>query len=169
MIIGGSEFWGDSREVANAQHNVYNDALKIIVKQCNRFVWFAQNVVQPESYEKWEGIVSFDHRTLQYQHDLLATVWRYQNQASQMRLDCDEDKSGIQSRWLKWLSSEVESWIERPEWVRLVQTILNNQNSPAGYRAETLLSLAIMDHFSTVPWSEKLRLPLEQERKHQSP
>jgi len=169
MIIGGSEFLGDSREVANAQHDVYDNALRIIVKKCNLLAWFAQNVVQPENYQSWEAIVTFDHRTLQHQHDLLATVWRYHNQVSQMRLDCDEDKSGIQTRWLTWLSDEVDDWIERPEWVRLVQTILDNQNSPAGYRAETLLSLAIMDHFSSVPWKDEMRHALQQEQGRQPP
>jgi hypothetical protein len=150
-------FPGDSLKVAWAQHDVYYQALDILVKNCNRLALFARRIVQSESCQNWGSVYQFDHRTLQNQHDQLATVWRYETQASQLRVDCDEDVQSIQQRWLDWLTAEVQSWIERPEWVQLVQIILENQNTPIGYKTETMLSLEIMNYFTEVPWKIELK------------
>ena len=156
-MIVSYEFPGDSIEVASAQHDVYSAALEIIVKNCNRYALFARTVMQSENFQNWGYVHQYDHRTLQFQHDLLATVWRYETQASQRRIDCDEDKQSVQVRWLDWLKTEVLSWIEKPEWVRLVQIILENQNTPIGQKTETILSLEIMNHFSEVPWKSEMK------------
>ena len=157
-MIVSKQFPGDSKEVASAQHEVYYEALAIIVKKCNQYAIFARRVILSEKFQTWGSVDSFDHRTLQFQHDLLATVWRYTTQASQLRLDCNEDERSIQLRWLDWLAAEVNSWIERPEWVRFVQIILENQNTPVGQKTETILSLEIMNYFSEVPWKEEMKL-----------
>ena len=162
MIIS-LQFPGDSVEIASAQHEVYFEALAIIVKKCNQYAIFARRLIHSEKFQNWGSVDRFDHRTLQFQHDLLATVWRYTSQASQLRLDFDGDERSIQLRWLDWLDAEVNSWIERPEWVRLVQVILENQNTPLGQRTETLLSLQIMDYFPDVPWDSKLKYALMRE------
>lgn len=162
-MIVSKEFPGDSKDVASAQHEVYYEALAIIVKKCNQYATFARRVILSDEFQTWGSVDSYDHRTLQFQHDLLATVWRYKTQASQLRLDCDEDERSIQLRWLDWLASEINSWIERPEWVRLVQIILENQNTPLGQRTETLLSLQIMDYFPDVPWDSNLKYALVHE------
>ncbi len=162
-MIVSKKFPGDSRDVASAQHEVYYEALAIIVKKCNQYATFARRVILSDEFQTWGSVDSYDHRTLQFQHDLLATVWRYKTQASQLRLDCDEDERSIQLRWLDWLASEINSWIERPEWVRLVQIILENQNTPLGQRTETLLSLQIMDYFPDVPWDSNLKYALVHE------
>jgi hypothetical protein len=156
-MIVSIQFAGDSIEVASAQHDVYSAALEIIVKNCNRYALFARTVMQSENFQNWGFIQQFDHRTLQFQHDLLATVWRYQTLASQLRIDCDEDRQSIQIRWLDWLKNEVLSWIEKPEWVRFIQIIIENQNTPIGQKTETMLSLAIMNFFSDVPWRIELK------------
>ena len=59
--------------------------------------------------------------------------------------------------WLDWLRTEVQGWIDRPEWVRSVQLILTNQNKPIGYVEECRLNLGIIDRFTFVPWSDGLR------------
>ena len=56
---------------------------------------------------------------------------------------------------LQSLSAEVESWIERPHFVRNVQLILCNQNQPVGYLAESQLCVDIIDHFRDVPWHKQ--------------
>ena len=156
MIIS-YEFPGDSREVARAQHDVYYEALQIIVKCCNRYARFSKLVLITNEFSNWGNVCEFDHRVLQFHHDLIATAWRYQTQASQLRVDYEEDKRSIQLRWLDWLAAEVQSWIERPEWVRLVQIILENQNTPIGQKTETMLSLEIMNYFAEVPWKLELK------------
>jgi hypothetical protein len=160
-MIVSKKFPEDSWEVATAQHEVYYEALEIIVKKCNQYAIFARRVIQSELFQSWGSIYRYDHRTLQHQHDLLATVWRYRTQASQLRLDCDEDERSVQIRWLDWLTAEVDSWIERPDWVRFVQIILENQNTPLGQRTETLMSLQIMDYFLDIPWDSKVKNSFE--------
>ncbi len=162
-MIVATQFPGDSYEVASAQHDVYAKALGIIVKCCNRYAVFAKRVFDSDEFQSWGTIYKFDHRVLQFQHDMLATVWRYETQASQRRLDCEEDVQSVQERWLDWLDAEVHSWIDRPEWVRLVQIILSNQNTPYGQRTETVLSLQIMAYFPEVPWSLQLKRAFELE------
>lgn len=119
-MIVSCEFIGDSREVASAQHDVYYDALQIIVKACNKYARFSKLVIVTDEFSNWANVWKFDHRVLQFHHDLIATAWRYQTQALQLRVDYEEDEKSIQLRWLEWLTDEVQNWIERPEWVRLV-------------------------------------------------
>ena len=52
MIIS-IEFEGDSKRVADAQYDVYYEALNIIVKNCNRFALFATRLVQTEKCNDW--------------------------------------------------------------------------------------------------------------------
>ena len=162
MIIA-TYFPSDSYQVAAAQHDVYHEALNIIVKTCNKFALFAMNLMHLQEYQNWGSAQQFDHRTLQLQHDLIAAVWRYKSNCVQQGLDFDEGKKSIQLRWLGWLQVEVDSWIEKPDCVRLVQIILANQNNPLGQKSETLLSLAIMEYFPDVPWDVKLKTALERD------
>lgn len=166
-MIVSCQFIGDSREVASAQHDVYYDALQIIVKACNKYARFSKLVIVTDEFSNWGNVWKFDHRVLQFHHDLIATAWRYQTQASQLRVDYEEDEKSIQLRWLEWLTDEVQNWIERPEWVRLVQIILDNQNTPIGQKTETMLSLEIMDYFSEVPWKNELKQAFIAELKKQ--
>ena len=121
-----------------------------------------------ENWEGWEFIERFDHRTLQIAHDLLAAVWRfrYEMKLRQFELPFEEqkplfeqprgDEPAFMGHWLTWLQEEVDSWIHDPERVRLVVTILRNQNQPVGYKAETALHWDIMMGFSDVPWKRSL-------------
>jgi hypothetical protein len=165
-MILSNQFSGDSKQVADAQHDVYYVALNIIVKNCNRLALFATRLVQTEKYNDWGLISQFDHRTLQFQHDLLATAWRYRSNAAQEILDLNGSELDIGKEWLEWLANEVQSWIDRPEFVRLVQIILTNQNSVLGYEAEAMLNLAIMDYFYDVPWDSELRVAFKNEIKN---
>jgi len=162
-MILSNQFEGDSKQVADAQHDVYYQALDIIVKNCNRLVLFAKQVLQSEKFEDWGLINQYDHRTLQFQHDLLAAAWRYRSNAAQKTIDLTENELNISQEWLEWLANEVQSWINRPEFVRYVQVILSNQNSALGYEAETRLNLEIMDYFYDVPWDNKLRAAFKNE------
>jgi hypothetical protein len=162
-MILSTQFEGDSKRVADAQHDVYYEALDIIVKNCNRLALFAKRVLQSEKYEDWGLINQYDHRTLQFQHDLLATTWRYRSNAAQRIVDLTGSELNISQEWLEWLANEVQGWIDRPEFVRLVQVILTNQNDPLGYEAETRLNLEIMDYFYDIPWDSELRVAFKNE------
>ena len=148
-------------EVAGKQHDVYSQALWIIVSQCNLYAEFARRLLDDADHPKWGTVDSFDHRTLQHAHDLLAAVWRFRHDFRRLQLpfvDSDKDSlDEVQGLWLDWLRHEIAGWIESPDRVRLVQLILTNQNEPPGYMAESQLSLSIISGFTDVPWDQKLR------------
>ena len=152
MIVGKC-FPDDDLAIARQQHDVYGQALGIIVQQCNQYTRFAKVLLEVEGYSLWGKVDSFDHRTLQEAHDLLAAAWRFRYIQSRLQAtffdDPDED---IQSLWLDWLRNEVAQWILLPKLVRAVQLILENQNKPVGYHAESSLCSEITEIFADVPW-----------------
>lgn len=150
-------------EVASKQHDVYSDALWIIVSQCNLYTEFARRLLNDTHHSEWVTVDSFDHRTLQHAHDLLAAVWRFRNNLRQPGLPfvSKDSLDKVQTLWLDWLRREVTAWIDYPDRVGLVQVILANQNRPLGYRAESQLSLDIMDAYPDVPWDMKRRSAVE--------
>ena len=146
-------------EVAAKQHDVYSDALWIIVSQCNQYTEFARRLLDDANLPEWVAVDRFDHRTLQHAHDLLAAVWRFRHSFRQpglpfVRKDSVDD---VPTLWLAWLRREVAAWIDYPDRVRLVRVILANQNAALGYVAESRLSLNIMDGCPDVPWDSKWR------------
>lgn len=157
-MIVGSFFEGDvDMEVAGKQHDVYPQALGIIVSRCNLYAEFARFVLDDTDHREWGRIDRFDHRTLQHAHDLLAAVWRFRHDYRQLALPFmrKEPLDEAPRLWLDWLRREVEGWIHYPERVRLVQLILTNQNERRGYMAEAELSLYIIDGFTDVPWETR--------------
>ena len=136
------------------QHDVYGEALSIIVTLCNRYTHFARLLLDDVDHPTWGTFERFDHRTLQAAHDLLAAAWRYRSNCGQARLPFDGKNSidEVHVLWLEWLRHEVTEWRHLPHLVRLVQLILANQNEPAGYAAEAKLCTQILDRFSDVPW-----------------
>ena len=137
------------------QHDVYWEALGIIVITCNRFARFAVAVLDDSKHGNWGQVERFDHRTLQTAHDLLAAVWRCSNYSRERILPFDQSETAAppMETWLEWLRIEMESWIHEPQLVRLVQLVLTNQNNPPGYEAETSLARLIRNRFSSVPWT----------------
>jgi hypothetical protein len=120
-------------------------------------------VLEDARHSDWGRIDRFDHRTLEYAHDLLAASWRFRSNDRQARLPfvALDHPTRAESRWVSWLRREVEGWIDKPYFVRWVQLILANQNQPRGDVAEAELCLAIMSSYSDVPWDEKRICALE--------
>ena len=165
-------------QVQWSQHRVYDDALKIIVRNCEGQAKLAQMVLYDDWGERWEWIELQDHRTLQVAHDMLAAAWRYRHafetklfplpfDGRQFPLPFEEwwdgDGPNFAGRWLAWLDNETKSWREGRFWftdsddrnarlIRLVVRILENQNNPVGYRAESNLAWEILNRFKDVPW-----------------
>ena len=153
-------FEGDvDMEVARKQHDVYPQALEIIVWKCARYTEFARFLLNDADHPEWGTVDSYDHRTLQHAHDLLAAVWRFRNDFRQAVLPFAAKKSlhEVQTLWLDWLRHEITGWIDYPHRVRWVQLILANQHKLPGYIAEALLSLDIIDWFTDVPWKQQFR------------
>ena len=156
----GPFFEGDvDMEVASKQHEVYGQALGIIVSKCNRYTEFARSLLNDADHPEWGTVEHFDHRTLQHAHDLLAAVWRFRNDFQQPMLPFVDKKSldEVQTLWLDWLRHEITGWIDYPHRVRLVQLILTNQNELPGYIAEAQLSIDIINWFTDVRWDQERR------------
>ena len=149
----------DDTELALMQHDAYHDALYILVRACNRFASFAIAVLNDKEHDAWVQLESFDHRTLQDAHDLLAAAWRFSNDSRQGILPFSEtaSKPTPKDRWFRWLWEETSHWVNHPHIVRSVYLILTNQNNQIGYAAEAMLGLLIMDRFPLVPWKMDLR------------
>ena len=176
-MIVGEYFTGDTADpLARMQHDVYHDALQIIQRQAIRQVEFALTVLGTDDPRvvpklgfkesdlvfafdthrtrvKGIGTLRVDHRTLQDPHDLLAAAWRFRVMPPRAPLfDLPSAVGEATTKWLRWLHYELDSWIAEPWMARLLQTILTNQNEPAGYTAENRLCLEILDRFRDVPW-----------------
>ena len=162
-MIVGKYFEGDDSEVARKQHDVYAEALSIIVSTCNQHVECARSLLHSSDHPEWGTIGTFDHRTLQFAHDLLAAVWRSQNDFRQSRLLPDDSRSldEVQPLWLEWLREEINEWNARPHLIRSVQLILTNQNQRPGYEAEAQLCLDIIVEYPDVLWERDLRNSIE--------
>ena len=153
-------FKGDvDMEVASKQHDVYGQALWIIVSKCHQYTEFARSLLNDADHSEWGTVEHFDHRILQRGHDLLAAVWRFRNDFRQSELPFVNKNSldEVQELWLDWLRNEIASWFDYPERVRLVQLILTNQNELPVYIAEAQLSLDIIGWYTEVPWNQTLR------------
>lgn len=155
MIVGAS-FEGDWDDVLKwKQHDVYGDALGIIVATCREHVARAASLLEVERPRQWETDAQVDHRVLQDAHDILAAVWRHATSPRQTSLLLEVPATrairGVNG-WLEWLRVEVRSWSEEPRLVALVSAILANQNQPTGYQAEEELVEFLHRRFSAEPW-----------------
>lgn len=158
MIVGRPFLGEDDSAIAWKQHDVYWDALRVIVRGCNKLTRFAKTLLDDPFHPEWGEVGSYDHRTLQDAHDLLAAVWRFRTDLRQLELSLERAGEPFTPRtpeavWLSWLHREVETWIEAPDLVRNVQLILTHQNEPTGYIAEARLCLTLLNRFSDVPWN----------------
>lgn len=157
-MIVGSKFDGDDNNLGWLQHDVYNDALGILVSTCNLYARFARRLLDDQTRPKWGRTDCFDHRALQGAHDILAGAWRYHARRYPDRPFTDQGPDhAIQRLWLDWLATEVQAWINHPHLVRSVQLILTDQNQVPGYAAEARLCLDLLDRFPEVPWKPTCR------------
>jgi hypothetical protein len=98
---------------------------------------------------------TYDHRTIQAAHDVLAAVWRYRTNSVQPGLPLgrtERDAPMGTQGWLPWLRAEVDGWRNQPRLIALVLTILANQNNPPGYKAEEQLERLLRERHADVPW-----------------
>lgn len=152
-MIVGSEIPDDDENIAWRQHDVYKQALEIIVLEANRYARMARQILSDSHYDGWGETRHVDHRTLQAAHDLLAAVWRWYYLNPEFNFT-DVPEQNLEDEWLHWLAREVAKWVDAPELVRLIQIILSHQNEDIGYAAEAKLSLEVLERFQHLPWPE---------------
>ena len=109
-------FTGDAdMEVASKQHDVYGQALWIIVSKCHRYTEFARSLLNDADHSEWGTVERFDHRVLQHGHDLLAAVWRFPGNDFQQPVLPFVDKKSLdelQTLWL-WLAAPRDRRVDR--------------------------------------------------------
>lgn len=156
-MIVSDRFNCDDMALPWAQHDVHGDALGIILGGCrSHFVNACRIVADEAALDRWHPDKSnVDHRTMQDAHDLLAAAWRFRvrpPQPSLLELESDPSEMGA---WLQWLRTEVAGWNAHPDLVRLVLTIVTDQNADAGYAAEDELTSLLRARFCVVPWKAR--------------
>lgn len=153
-------FHGDndpSTRISWIQNEVYKDALRIIVDGSLGHIRAAHSLVGSEHPDNLNRFGKFDHRTLQLAHDVIAAAWRYHCLITEMPLFFHTDRTTrIANKWLTWLQTEVNVWFDQPNIVRNLIIVLANQNVENGYRAEDLLTKALVQRFWIVPWQDFL-------------
>lgn len=156
-MIVADRFEGDDVVLAREQHDVYGDALGIILGGCRSHFVNACHIAGGEDpLDRWPRDKSnIDHRTMQDAHDLLAAAWRFRVRPPQLSLLAPEPKRSDVGAWLQWLRAEIAGWNAHPDLVRLVLTIVTDQNAVAGYVAEDELTSLLRARFCVVPWKTK--------------
>ena len=155
MIVACFFDGDDDQQTAWEQHGVYVDALQLIVGGCRAHVTFATTLLDLPWPKCWPASGSFDHRTLQRAHDLLAAAWRFRTDVAQPPLPFDGRPASADDRmgaWLDWLRADLSAWQQQPRLIALVMTILAEQNTEAGYLAEDELAASLQRRFDDVPW-----------------
>ncbi len=156
MIVGYSFRGDDDTRTAWEQHDVYDNALRVLVNGCVGHIRVSAAMLQVEWPARWANGDRFDHRTLQRAHDLLAAAWRFETVPAQLELPLTRPplaECQRMERWLRWLSAEIDKWRYHPHAVHWVMTILTHQNQHAGYQAEDDLAEWLRIRFGTVPWN----------------
>jgi hypothetical protein len=153
-------FHGDndpSARVSLIQHDAYQSSLRLIVGACLNHMKAGFMLVGQHYPKKWDGVFQFDHRTLQLAHDLVAAAWRFECLQTEMPLFFQTDREVvIERKWKAWLKNELGLWRDQAAIVRNVTIVLGNQNVENGYRAEDLLTQALVHRFDNVDWHDWL-------------
>lgn len=139
MIVGYSYRGDDNDALKAAQHDVYWDAIVIIVSACKKHVPTAVRSlgIRDADYSAFSSLRTFDHRTVQDVHDLAAAYWRFLQDAKQRRAaDSAQFRLPKQQAWIDWLWIEAELWWDEPELVCAIATAVQFANTDRGYDAE---------------------------------
>ena len=152
-------FYGDndpSFRVSWIQHDAYQEALRLIVCGCVEHIRSAFMLAFEDYPKKWDHSVKYDRRTLQLAHDVIAAAWRFECLKTELPLFFQTDHEDvIYFKWFAWLQNELSLWRDQAAIVRNVIIILGNQNVENGYRAEDLLTQALVRRYLNVPWHDR--------------
>lgn len=145
-MIVTSEFPGDDDSVLKRiQHDSYGPHVNELFRAARRRYLAAAELleVEDELTQLFRVNLTFDHRALQYAHDLLAARFRYRTtDSAQPRLgeDPGTHQERLASEWDSWFSREVTERLEDPAFTRAVLTAAAFANQGAGTQAKALLA-----------------------------
>lgn len=109
-------FPGDADErLFRMQNGCYSEAVGIIVRNAITTYLFAESVLRCEGSMSTEvrELESFDHRSVQGVHDLIAAWYRFQRRTERLFVL----EGNLQGEWLSFLGQEVMSLSREPDFV----------------------------------------------------
>lgn len=143
-MIWGARFDGDDNRVAmNVQADLY---IGCILSLMHELATHLPRPAPPEG-SNVESLINrlphkqkgFDHRTLQYQHDLIAASFRM-SFAFEIEKRPSEDNRAhelrIASTWTFFVLQEMPRLFEDPEYLQAHLDAVEFENSPIGYAGE---------------------------------
>lgn len=157
MIVAKVYSADNNETLKNVQHNLYMRLMPVIFqKPRERFLKAARLVeADPSFIKNLEKITSFDHRTLQNAHDIIAARYRYlKDDFGQMSLFCNLSQEDRYRRdWSQWFHEEIDSLIDYDTFIRATVKAVAFQNSKQGYKAENDLGEFLVSYYSMGDWA----------------
>jgi hypothetical protein len=161
-MIVGENFRGDIHDrVKWLQHDVYPYKLSVLFNIARQKYLHAEQMLntKTELGSLIPKITSFDHRTLQDAHDIIAGYFRFKFREEldpkiQFEGEPDDD-TRILNLWNDFFNKEVDALTNSGEFSRAVlkSAAYNNKQ---GLQAEEFLRLFLMERFEDMIFSEKV-------------
>ncbi len=154
LLILGSRFPGDDNEFLQlVQHDLYGHNLdRLFFGARERYLRSVRLVgTETQLGKLLESTYSFDHRTLQMTHDIIAAQYRllYDNHG-QMPLPFPgytPYKDWLARQWLDYYANEMASLIDIDAFTLNVLHATVYENTPAGYGAEDQLVMLLAGRY----------------------
>lgn len=139
MVIGKYFEGDDDEDLKMYQHDCYYDSI-------GRWIRLAgERQSQYYRLPEWKEIIrqwqksreagSYDHRTIQAHHDLIAQRFRMIQKNPDHFFWVIRGKNG----WFDFFNGEIAKWMKDPELLRLFMKALTYANTKTGYDAEDAL------------------------------
>lgn len=145
-----SEFPGDDDTILKRiQHASYGEKVSKLFDYARLRYLAAAELLQVEDHltRLLRPMCTFDHRSLQHAHDLLAACFRYQTaDSAQPRLgeDPKAHQQRLASEWDAWFTREVSERLEDPTFTRAILTAAAYANQDQGLQAESVLARLLL-------------------------
>lgn len=158
-MIVASAFPGDSMRIANIQHDVYSDALGVILRAAVAVYERAERVlgIKTELGELIQTI-ALDHRTVQWFHDAVAGQFRFEYCCNadlfEEVLDPNDPEQDIICRWMRFLYDELERLFDWNYYLprQILIAVIYKNPDPRGMDAEEkIFDLTLREYSNLFP------------------
>ncbi len=152
----GTEFPSDTNAtLKDVQFRLYPEMLLRLYSRPRDRYLDACRLVQAETElaSRLRSMDSFDHRTLQDVHDLIAAWFRFsQDDGGQLRLGETEEtyRARLATEWRDFFEREITRLSADDEFARAVLTAAAFGNSDRGYAAEDQLREVLKERYRTM-------------------
>lgn len=151
-MMVGNEFPGDdNRPLKQIQFDLYGDMVSLLFATQRQRYLDAANLMEidTELSLRLRQINSFDHRTLQHAHDLLAALFRFLHPHASQRLLGQSEESlqiELQRAYREFFEEQIALLSTNGDFTRAVCRATAFANQPIGVSAENTLLQIIIQH-----------------------